>query len=148
MVNSQTQPVHLVKLRNVKVVKGDATTAVDPSDRLAVSRAYPHSYGQPLVQLIPRSKSTTVVKHAPLRFVCITIPKEVDLAFCEKTPHGEGIWLKKPIVRINMSFAINFVFSVLGIGVFPLICPSSFLSFPLFLDEISCRGITLYLLSL
>ena len=36
----------------MKVVYGDPTTAVDPSDAHAISRSFPLTYGQPLVQLI------------------------------------------------------------------------------------------------
>lgn len=82
----------------MKVVKGDATTAADPSDLLAVSRAYPHTYGQPLVQLMPSSESTSVVKHAPLRFVCITVFDEGDLAFCENHP-----WRGNLVEKTNCS---------------------------------------------
>lgn len=36
----------------VRLVRGDPTTAADPSDALAISRTFPHTYGQPLVQLL------------------------------------------------------------------------------------------------
>ncbi len=52
---------------NVKVVKGDGTTASDPSDALAITRAYPHTYAQPLVQLVA-ADAGQVKKHSPLRF--------------------------------------------------------------------------------
>lgn len=56
----------------MKVSKGDNTTAADPSDRLAVSRAYPHTYGQPLVHLVSEDKAA---KHSTLRcanYKCLT----------------------------------------------------------------------------
>ncbi len=52
---------------NVKVVKGDGTTASDPSDALAITRAYPHTYAQPLVQLVA-ADAGQVKKHSSLRF--------------------------------------------------------------------------------
>lgn len=114
----------------MKVVKGDATTAADPSDRLAVNRAYPHTYGQPLVQLMPSSESTTVTKHAPLRFVCITVLKEADLAFCENPS-----W-RRNLVESNCGnqYILRNQFCVLSLGVeaIPLIRPlpsSPFLRF-------------------
>ncbi|MCO5567775.1 hypothetical protein L7F22_021470 [Adiantum nelumboides] len=36
----------------VRLLRGDPTTAADPSDALAISRSFPHTYGQPLVQLL------------------------------------------------------------------------------------------------
>jgi hypothetical protein len=52
----------------VKVLKGDNTTTADPSDRLAVSRAYPHTFGQPLVQLVSGSEAKAA-KHSPVRYL-------------------------------------------------------------------------------
>ena len=43
----------------MKVVYGDPTTAVDPSDALAISRSFPLTYGQPLVQLTPHHDDGT-----------------------------------------------------------------------------------------
>ena len=50
----------------MKVLKGDNTTTADASDRLAVSRAYPHTFGQPLVQLVSGAEDKPA-KHSPLR---------------------------------------------------------------------------------
>lgn len=50
----------------MKVLAGDNTTTADPSDRLAVSRAYPHTFGQPLVHLLPGDAKAS--KRAPLRY--------------------------------------------------------------------------------
>jgi hypothetical protein len=52
---------------NVKVVKGDGTTASDPSDALAISRAYPHTYAQPLVHL--EAADAEPAKHPLIRFL-------------------------------------------------------------------------------
>jgi hypothetical protein len=106
----------------VKVVKGDATTAADPSDRLAVNRAYPHTYGQPLVQLMPSSESTTVAKHAPLRFVCITVLEEADLAFCEN-PSWRGNLVEKSNCSNQFILRNQFCVFSCGNGAFALIRP-------------------------
>lgn len=54
----------------MKVSKGDNTTTADPSDRLAVGRAYPHTFGQPLVHLVPVSSSEAKsAEHSPLRYL-------------------------------------------------------------------------------
>lgn len=57
----------LVQGGNVKVLKGDNTTTADPSDHLAVSRAYPHTFGQPLVQFSGSEEKTA--KHSPVRYL-------------------------------------------------------------------------------
>lgn len=36
----------------VRVEFGDATTAVDPADAPTISRAFPHTYGQPLAHFL------------------------------------------------------------------------------------------------
>jgi len=60
----------LLQGANVKVSAGDNTTTADPSDRLAVSRAYPHTFGQPLVHLMPvASPEAKSAKHSPLRYL-------------------------------------------------------------------------------
>lgn len=62
----------LLQGANVKVSVGDNTTTADPSDRLAVSRAYPHTFGQPLVHLVPvASSETKAAKHSPLRYLTV-----------------------------------------------------------------------------
>ena len=53
---------------NVVVLKGDNTTTADPSDRLAVSRAYPHTFGQALVQLVPSTEAKSA-KHSSIRYL-------------------------------------------------------------------------------
>jgi hypothetical protein len=69
LVRSKYEPELPPSLKggNVKVVKGDGTTASDPSDALAITRAYPHTYAQPLVQLVA-ADAGQVKKHSSLRF--------------------------------------------------------------------------------
>jgi pyrophosphate--fructose-6-phosphate 1-phosphotransferase len=82
-VRAQYQPriPPALESANVKVLAGDNTTTADPSDRLAVSRAYPHTFGQPLVHLVPVDSKAG--KHSPLR---------VGVAFSgRQSPGGHNI---------------------------------------------------------
>jgi hypothetical protein len=69
---------------NVKVVKGDGTTASDPSDALAISRAYPYTYAQPLVHL--EAADAGPVKHPSIRFLFW------QGAFCQKFLSSSAIF--------------------------------------------------------
>ncbi|KAH8946831.1 hypothetical protein BDL97_11G008000 [Sphagnum fallax] len=70
-----------LKGSNVKVVKGDGTTASDPSDALAISRAYPHTYAQPLVHL--EAADGGPAKHPSIR---------LGVVFCgRQSPGGHNI---------------------------------------------------------
>lgn len=65
----------------VRLVRGDPTTAADPSDALAISRTFPHTYGQPLVQLL--REETDGQSAAKLR---------VGVVFCgRQSPGGHNI---------------------------------------------------------
>ncbi|KAI5063277.1 hypothetical protein GOP47_0021824 [Adiantum capillus-veneris] len=65
----------------VHLLRGDPTTAADPSDALAISRTFPHTYGQPLVQLL--RDETNGQSLAKLR---------VGLVFCgRQSPGGHNI---------------------------------------------------------
>jgi pyrophosphate--fructose-6-phosphate 1-phosphotransferase len=84
LVRSKYEPELPPSLKggNVKVVKGDGTTASDPSDALAITRAYPHTYAQPLVQLVA-ADAGQVKKHSPLR---------IGVVFCgRQSPGGHNI---------------------------------------------------------
>lgn len=65
----------------VQLVIGDPTTAADPSDALAISRNFPLTYGQPLVQLLCEEKDGAA--SGKLR---------VGLVFCgRQSPGGHNI---------------------------------------------------------
>ncbi|CAK9256636.1 unnamed protein product [Sphagnum jensenii] len=84
LVRSKYEPELPPSLKggNVKVVKGDGTTASDPSDALAITRAYPHTYAQPLVQLVA-ADAGQVKKHSSLR---------IGVVFCgRQSPGGHNI---------------------------------------------------------
>ncbi|EFJ20412.1 hypothetical protein SELMODRAFT_108705 [Selaginella moellendorffii] len=78
---------------NVQLVCGDATTAMDASDALAIQRSFSLTYGQPLVHLLPGKKSTGEKKLSPLRSVlCDAFAGRVGVVFCgRQSPGGHNI---------------------------------------------------------
>lgn len=85
-VRAQYQPrvPPALKCGSVKVSVGDASATAELSDRLAVSEAYPHTYGLPLVQLMSSGgPNATTAKHLPLR---------IGVAFCgRQSPGGHNV---------------------------------------------------------
>eukprot|EP00249_Psilotum_nudum_P007540 c20642_g1_i1 orf=334-2157(-) len=65
----------------VKLVRGDATTAADPSDALAIGRSYPITYGQPLVHFLPDTSCSGLTKEL-----------RIGVVFCgRQSPGGHNI---------------------------------------------------------
>lgn len=71
--------LHYIVLQGtaVRVEFGDGTTAVDPADAPTISRAFPHTYGQPLAHFlratakVPDAQIITV--HPAIRCVHLVI---------------------------------------------------------------------------
>lgn len=57
----------------VRVEYGDGTTAIDPSDVHAISRYFPHTYGQPLAHFLRATAKVPdaqiITEHPTIRFV-------------------------------------------------------------------------------
>ncbi|KAG7037978.1 Pyrophosphate--fructose 6-phosphate 1-phosphotransferase subunit alpha, partial [Cucurbita argyrosperma subsp. argyrosperma] len=63
----------------VRVEFGDATTAVDPADAPTISRAFPHTYGQPLAHFLRATAKVPdaqiITEHPSIR--CVILGEEV-----------------------------------------------------------------------
>lgn len=61
----------------VRVEFGDATTAVDPADAPTIGRAFPHTYGQPLVHFLRATAKVPdaqiITEHPAIRCVPLVI---------------------------------------------------------------------------
>ncbi|CAM8972262.1 hypothetical protein QQ045_029657 [Rhodiola kirilowii] len=71
----------------VRVEFGGPTTAADPSDAHAISRYFPHTYGQPLVHFLRKTAQVPdaqiITEHPPIR---------VGLVFCgRQSPGGHNV---------------------------------------------------------
>lgn len=56
---------------------GDATTAADPAGARTISRAFPHTYGQPLVHFLRANAvvqdAQIITEHPSIRFVPLSL---------------------------------------------------------------------------
>ena len=61
----------------VRVEFGDGTTAVDPADAPTISRAFPHTYGQPLAHFLRATAKVPdaqiITEHPAIRCVHLVI---------------------------------------------------------------------------